>query len=397
MIAHFSSNRGLSRIEDNSANEITITISNNSDTTSVTASIDSWETAPIDISGLVSGQNNVETVLTITITYLSNDAEVGTETEATLTITVTLRPQTLVFDQSSYSGTVGNTIQVSVSSDGTGAISYSIDDTDIATIDASGEITSKTLGQTTITATIAADSYAKQQQTQNSASTIFTAPSPLILLFLLTESIATAQISTIVSNGSTDDATYESANEAIATVSNSGLVTAVQTGEVTITVTLPQDNTHTDATATLQVQVCLDIVDCDGDGLIEINSLTKLHNMRFDLAGSSYKTSDSDAGATTGCPNSGCFGYELTTNLDFDTNGNGYTWSGNSSNGYTLDVGDNNDVYFPIDSANDNSAGWMPIGDDANPFTGTFNGNGYTISNLAIRRAKTPHGTVWKD
>ena len=380
------------QIEDNSANEITITISNNSDTTSVTASIDSWETAPIDISGLVSGQNNVETVLTITITYLSNDAEVGTETEATLTITVTLRPQTLVFDQSSYSGTVGNTIQVSVSSDGTGAISYSIDDTDIATIDASGEITSKTLGQTTITATIAADSVyaeatATAELTVNRIQRTITSDSPISL-----DGVdATAQI-TIVSNGSTDDATYESADEAIATVSNSGLVTAVQTGEVTITVTLPQDNTHTDATATLQVQVCLDIVDCDGDGLIEINSLTKLHNMRYNLDATSYKTSAGDSGVTEGCPDSGCFGYELTTNLDFDANGNGYTWSGDSSNGYTLDVSDDNDVYFPIDSTTDKSAGWMPIGDNANSFTATFNGNGYTISNLAIRRAETYMG-----
>ena len=282
--------------------------------------------------------------------------------------------------------TVAQCIQVSVSSDGTGAISYSIDDTDIATIDASGEITSKTLGQTTITATIAADSIYAEATANAELSVVhiqrtITSDSPISL-----DGVdATAQI-TIVSNGSTDDATYESANEAIATVSNSGLVTAVQTGEVTITVTLPQDNTHTDATATLQVQVCLDIVDCDGDGLIEINSLTKLHNMRFDLSGDSYKTSAGDSGVTEGCPDSGCFGYELTTNLDFDANGNGYTWSGDSSNGYTLDVSDDNDVYFPIDSTTDKSAGWMPIGDNANRFTATFNGNGYTISNLAIRR-----------
>ena len=110
----------------------------------------------------------------------------------------------------------------------------------------------------------------------------------------------------------------------------------------------------------------------------------------------SYKTSAGDSGVTEGCPDSGCFGYELTTNLDFDANGNGYTWSGDSSNGYTLDVSDDNDVYFPIDSTTDKSAGWMPIGDNANSFTATFNGNGYTISNLAIRRAETAYGLFWR-
>ena len=382
---------------DPSIDQIRITISNNSDTTSVTVSIDSWETEKIDITSLVSNEDG-DYALTINIIYLDGGVETGTATIATLTITVVtpdttpLQTQTLTFNQSSYSGTVGNTIQVSVSSDGTGAISYSIDDTDIATIDASGEITSNTLGQTTITATIAADSVyaeatATAELTVNRIQRTITSDSPISL-----DGVdATAQI-TIVSNGSTDDALYESANEAIATVSNSGLVTAVQTGEVTITVSLPQDNTHTDATATLQVQVCLYIVDCDGDGLIEINSLTKLHNMRFDLSGDSYKTSTGDSGVTEGCPDSGCFGYELTTNLDFDANGNGYTWSGDSSNGYTLDVSDDNDVYFPIDSTTDKSAGWMPIGDDANRFTATFNGNGYTISNLAIRRAETYMG-----
>ena len=457
--------------------QITITISNNSDTTSVTVSIDSWETEEIDIASLVNNQNNAETVLTITITYLSNGGEVGTETEATLTITVILQTQTLTFGQSAYSGTVGNTIQANANGDGTGDISYTIDNTDIATIDDNGVITPLTIGTAIITATIAADSTYNtatatatltvglgltQTLTFNPSSydaiaqgdtiqvsvtrqgtgtvsytiantdiatiddngeiTPLTAGQTIITATIAADSTydtaeataeltvnriqrsitpdspisldgvdATAQI-TIVSNGSTDDATYESANEAIATVSNSGLVTAVQTGEVTITVSLPQDNTHTDATATLQVQVCLDIVDCDGDGLIEINSLTKLHNMRYNLAGSSYKTSDSDSGATGGCPDSGCSGYELTQDLDFDADGDGSTWSGNSNDGYTLDTGDNNAVYFPVDSADSNSAGWMPIGDDDNRFTGTFNGNGYTISNLAMRRSLTHMG-----
>ncbi len=37
------------------------------------------------------------------------------------------------------------------------------------------------------------------------------------------------------------------------------------------------------------------VVDADGDGLIEISTATMLDNMRYDLAGTSYKTSAMDA------------------------------------------------------------------------------------------------------
>ena len=369
---------------------INVAISDSSGTGIISYAIANTAIASIDpITGEITPLTAGQTTISATIAADS----IYDTTTATAELIVALGNQTLSFDQSSYSGTAqGNTIQVSVNSEGTGTISYSIANTDIATIDASGEITPLTAGKTTITATIAADSIydattANSQLTVNHIQrSISLAPATFISLDAAND---TAQI-TITSNGITDVALYVSANIAIATVSNSGLVTAVQTGEVTITVSLPQDNTHTDATATLQV--CVGMVDCDGDGLIEINSLTKLHNMRFDLSGDSYKTSDSDPGATTGCPNSGCSGYELTTNLDFDANGNGYTWSGDNATGYSLDTGDNNDDYFPIDSTTDNSAGWMPIGDLTSSFTATFDGNGYTISNLVIRRAKKNMG-----
>ena len=62
-----------------------------------------------------------------------------------------------------------------------------------------------------------------------------------------------------------------------------------------------------------------------------------------------------------GCPASGCSGYELMTNLDFDTNS-----SGNANAG---------DDYW------NGGSGWAPIGngaggDDsaASPYSGTFGG-----------------------
>lgn len=101
-------------------------------------------------------------------------------------------------------------------------------------------------------------------------------------------------------------------------------------------------------------------VDDDGDGLIEISSLADLDEMRNDLAGASLY------GVTAGCPSGGCIGYELTTDLDFDTNGNG-----------EIDAGDD---YW------NSGEGWQPIGDNSTPFTGTFNGNHFEIRNLFINR-----------
>ena len=132
----------------------------------------------------------------------------------------------------------------------------------------------------------------------------------------------------------------------------------------------------------------------DDDGLIEIYSPIELHNMRYNLAGTSYKTSTAFVGNSAGCKGDEveedarvCFGYELMENLDFDGDKDGRTWSGSGDEGFRLDRGDSQADYFPVDE--DGAGGWLPIGDEANPFAATFDGNGRTISNLAIRRDQT--------
>ncbi|MBR9728016.1 hypothetical protein ACFOD0_03275 [Shewanella intestini] len=104
-------------------------------------------------------------------------------------------------------------------------------------------------------------------------------------------------------------------------------------------------------------------VDIDGDGLIEINSLEQFNHIRNNLAGTAYDNGISEN--TTGCGNNddiiACFGYELTTHLDFDKNNDGVK----------------NDTY-------NTGEGWAPIGTLAAPFTGTFDGNHFTIANLYI-------------
>ena len=120
--------------------------------------------------------------------------------------------------------------------------------------------------------------------------------------------------------------------------------------------------------------------DTDDDGLIEVASLTMLHAIRWDLDGNGAST---DAGYSTafptprsgmGCPATGCSGYELTTDLDFDTNGDGAV--------------DSNDAWW------NSGSGWLPIGDgssdtNATRFNATFDGNGHTLANLYIQRSSS--------
>jgi len=108
-------------------------------------------------------------------------------------------------------------------------------------------------------------------------------------------------------------------------------------------------------------------VDSDHDGLIEIATLQQLDWIRNDPSGKSLTDADKRVNSK-GCPASGCFGYELVTDLNFDTNGDG--------------VMDGRDTYFDYEK-NGSNAGWLPIP----MLTATFEGNGHRISNLFIERA----------
>ena len=112
--------------------------------------------------------------------------------------------------------------------------------------------------------------------------------------------------------------------------------------------------------------------DRDGDGLIEVDNLTQLDAIRWDLDGdgisgnADYAAAFPDADTGTMCSVASCAGYELTADLDFDTNGNGEA--------------DEGDVYW------NGGSGWIPIG-ESNAFDTTFDGGSHTISNLYIRRS----------
>lgn len=106
--------------------------------------------------------------------------------------------------------------------------------------------------------------------------------------------------------------------------------------------------------------------DLDDDGLIEINDLQDLNEIRNNFDDWNELKGESLYGVSDGCPLDGCSGYELSTDLNFDTNGSG-----------TLDA---EDTYW------NGGLGWLPIGAGSYKFASEFNGNGHTLHNLVIRR-----------
>ena len=125
--------------------------------------------------------------------------------------------------------------------------------------------------------------------------------------------------------------------------------------------------------------------DADNDGYIDVANLAQLDAMRRDLNGDGNPETGGATGITAydnafvdraaraairmGCPRGACVGYELTANLDFDTNGDG-------------SVTVTGDTYW------NGGEGWIPIGVEASVqrFQTTFKGNGHTINNLFINR-----------
>ena len=104
----------------------------------------------------------------------------------------------------------------------------------------------------------------------------------------------------------------------------------------------------------------------DDDNLVDVLMLAQLDAIRYDPDGAGISVKDAgDAkkylaafpGLTAGmgCP-TGCDGYELRANPDFDT------------------TGDN--------TADAPYANWLPIG----TYAGVLNGNGHIISNLNVNR-----------
>ncbi len=114
-------------------------------------------------------------------------------------------------------------------------------------------------------------------------------------------------------------------------------------------------------------------VDDDGDGLIEVYYLESLNAIRHQLDGTGYRESGAATSITTGCPDDGCKGYELVSDLDFMT-----------APSYVSRVVNSDWVLSDLDFMSSPKQGWNPLGNFS--ATAIFEGNGFSISNLHINR-----------
>ena len=114
--------------------------------------------------------------------------------------------------------------------------------------------------------------------------------------------------------------------------------------------------------------------DDDGDGLIDIYTLEDLNAIRYQPNGRAYQSNRNAEPLMQGCPVTGCKGYELMQSLDFNANASYYTIS-------------NKAIWTT-------GGGWQSIGSNANRFSGIFEGNGFTIRNLLIRRVGSNLGLL---
>ena len=132
-------------------------------------------------------------------------------------------------------------------------------------------------------------------------------------------------------------------------------------------------------------------IDGNDNGLIDIYYLEDLDVVRHQSDGSGYQISSVPNGVTadkitSGCPVVDgvmvCAGYEMLRDLDF-TMDNSYVDATANKGKWTVDD-------FSIDS----DTGWLPIGDEANPFAAVLDGNNYAIYNLDINRDTADDGHI---
>ena len=115
-------------------------------------------------------------------------------------------------------------------------------------------------------------------------------------------------------------------------------------------------------------------IDKNDDGLIEICNLEGIDAIRYQMDGTGYKVSGLVTKITAGCPATGCKGYELSRDLDFDDD-DSYSSTANRVVWTTREGWEPIGLYVGSNNANNN------------PFIAVFEGNDYTISNLMINRS----------
>ena len=136
----------------------------------------------------------------------------------------------------------------------TGTVSYTSDATDVVTVDAStGEMTVVGAGSAVVTATLAADG--SFEEATASINVAVDKATPVVTMTEDDMSLNVGDTDTRVATTTIGTVSYESSDASVATVSSTGLVTAVGAGTATITASVAESANWTTASKTFTVTV----------------------------------------------------------------------------------------------------------------------------------------------
>ena len=231
--------------------QLTATVTPANAITSLTWTSSDPDVATVDKTGLVTALTAGECEITVT-TYNNLSA-----TKSIKVLPRTIPVTSIELDKSSYSGRQGSSVQLTATVTPENAtdqtVTWSSQDTSVATVDLQGLVSLIGVGQTVITATCG----------NVSADCVVTVAAPLAESIALTPANGTIKVGenlelkvAVTPANAEYTLSWSSSDPKVATVSESGVVTGVTVGEANITVT-----TDNGVTATAQISVLTNVVE----------------------------------------------------------------------------------------------------------------------------------------
>lgn len=220
---------------------------------SVTWSSSDAAIATVDTDGLVTAVAPGTATITATSDFAADVSGSATINVAGVT-GLTVAPHTLTM-QPGDSEAITPTVEALHGADE--SVTWASDDETVATVDADGLVTAVAGGVATVTATSVADPTFTASVTVN-VQTVAVSVSPASE-DLIVGGTATFAAAVVTTGGADPSVAWSSDNDAVATVSTTGVVTAVSAGTATITATSAFDTTVSDsATVTVHEALVVD-------------------------------------------------------------------------------------------------------------------------------------------
>ena len=236
-------------MKDDGTATLTATVTGNALDKSVSYSSDNEAVATVNASGVITAHSAGTATITVTSNFDSTKTATVSVTVNPYTVdSVTVTPTTVSI-KDDETATVTPTVTGDASDK---TVSYSSDNTAVATVNANGVITAVAAGTATITVTSNFDSTKSATVTVTVSAYTVDSVTVTRKSVALKESGTTTIVPTVNGDAKNKNVTYSSNNEAVATVNANGLITAVAEGTATITVTSVFDPTKS-ATVTVTV------------------------------------------------------------------------------------------------------------------------------------------------